>query len=183
MKTIDSRGFSHLLIPILVFVMLGVIGGIYFLNRSNAATPPATTTSSAITPALYRGQTIRLCQKQWPTFCIKGNGAGNPITIDVSNYASWTVLTGGYNNSYYEFRNSSGNCLASNGSYAATLISGGCTGIGSELWSLYTATPLRLQNYATGGVLGVSCPDSIVYVTEKVYTKAPQANFCAAWAN
>jgi hypothetical protein len=47
MKSLSSRGISHVLVPLLVFVMLGAIGGAYFIRQSHAATTDVTSAATA----------------------------------------------------------------------------------------------------------------------------------------
>ena len=49
MKKLNSFGVSHFLIPVVAFLLVGVIGGAYLLKQSHAATPVATTTTTTTT--------------------------------------------------------------------------------------------------------------------------------------
>lgn len=58
MKKLSSTGISHLLVPLLVFVMLGAIGGTYLLTKSHAATTTTTADTTTTTTTTAETNTI-----------------------------------------------------------------------------------------------------------------------------
>ncbi len=173
MRKLNNFGFSHVLIPVLVFVMLGAIGGAYFLNQSGAAPAPAATTtaglttgstSTTVTPdlTLAVGNTVHLCLNSAQGECIVTSGPGNPARIQTSGYATWHVLSAGPGSR--QFQNSAGNCLKANlTGNGVTVASGGCTNSLSESWDINATgtgtrgvTSYRLQNEFNLGLLATT---------------------------
>ncbi len=188
MRKLNNFGFSHLLVPVLVFVLLGAIGGAYLLNKSDAATPSSTstkTTTAAVTPSsgLTVGRTTQLCLNRWPSECLRSNGPSNPVTIDTVNRSTWTILPGAPNT--LELQNASGNCLTTNSAGGVTLANGQCVISNThEQWFQTLTTPLKLTNNATNTFMGVNCPGgNITGAGEHVVTKAEQTGFCNGWAH
>ncbi len=184
MRKLNNFGFSHVLIPVLVFVMLGAIGGAYLLNKSDAATPAATTTSTTTnttsTSTIQVGHAYHICMHLAALECVTSHGPGYPATVQQSNISTWTAKDGGANNTY-QFQNAAGNCLKAIGSSNYVTVGGGaCSQLPTELWvkSTNAAGSLLFKNVATNQYLGTNSTNT----GSTVFTKALASGFDSGWA-
>ncbi len=162
MRKLNNFGFSHVLIPVLVFVMLGAIGGAYLLSKSGASPAPATTTTSTtVTPSVSFtvGSTVHICLNSAQNECIAANGPGGLVRIQTTGNA-WKVKQGQLGG--LMFQNGSGNCLktiSGSASTGVTVSSGACvSGNDSETWgysTLDTNLP-TFQNGLNGGYMNTT---------------------------
>jgi hypothetical protein len=137
MKKLNPKGISHLLIPLLVVVLVGALGGAFLLLRSNAATPAAaTTTTSTSTSTLYGP--VNICMSLYHNECLATHGVGNSVTVQTSSWADWKWSYSGYSGGYqtYMYQNAAGRCLeAVNTTITLTIASTACSkSNNSERW-------------------------------------------------
>lgn len=119
MKQLTNRGFSHLLVPVLAFLLVAGLGGAYFLAKSHAATSTSstsqsTTTSSTSTSEPASGGTdaslsdtaalaananaaaaqnssggVKLCLYYASSYCMITNGTGGQSNTISTNAQAW----------------------------------------------------------------------------------------------
>jgi hypothetical protein len=146
-RKFNSKGISHLLVPLLIVVLVGAIGGTYLLLVTHAATPAASTSiTSSTATAFPSGGKVHLCLYYAQSECIATHGIGNDATVQTSSLAEFTVISVG--SAAYEFQNSTGHCLvAPVGSSSVTVSPGACAGHNNEIWLRNTSSaPYRFQN-------------------------------------
>jgi hypothetical protein len=160
LKTSKKKSFlsykKSFIIAICIMLVFGAVSTFYS-GRSYAA--------SSYTLCLYYDQ----------SFCINPEGAGNTTQLggakyfNISNSTVWHITYTG-----------SGNCLIESGN-SAVMSSGGCTNAAADGWVNTGGTgPIRLQNEATGGYLGVS---GSPYNGQFVLVLAPTSGYWYAWAD
>ena len=177
MKKLNSKGIGHLLVPILVFVLIGAIGGAYLLLKSHAATP-ATTASTTTTDSTQAPSAVasnfHICLSSAHSECLVSNGTGHQVSTKTSGAATWKQVSTRYSG-YYTFQNSSGNCLSVSGT-AVIIASGGCNQYNNnEVWRA-TTTPFQLKNLATQSFLATHGNDD-----KPVWVHDPLSGWYEGW--
>ncbi len=152
MKKLNVLGISHLIVPVIVFVMLGAIGGVYLLSQSKAATP-----------SLTIGSKVHICLSSKPNECLVTTGVGKSIFVKTTGWALWTVKSGGV--AANQFQDKSGNCLYSPTANILSVARGACSsGKSNETWLKNTSNPYQFQNKWNGNLLAASGKTSGSYV-------------------